>query len=212
MRQRTSQILYAYWNEVRRGRLAPRRFDIEPSRIAPILAETMILERVDSDTYQFRLAGTRVCEQMGAELRGTNFLALWSRDDRISLRQKLGEVAEQGGVAVLEFEGKAGENRPATFEAVLLPLFHAQPTVDRFLGAISCLRVPLWLGREPITEFALVRADIVWPDGRPHALVARSDRQPPFLPAEGGGRIVRVKRRHFRVLDGGRAGSNLSKR
>ena len=145
MRQRTSQILYAYWNEVRRGRLAPRRFDIEPARVAAVLAETLILERVDADTYPFRLAGTRICEQFGAEFRGSNFLDLWSKDDRASLAQKLALLGEQGGVAVLDFEGRAGEGRVAKFEAILLPLFHAQPTVDRFLGSISCCRAPLWL-------------------------------------------------------------------
>jgi len=31
------QTLYSYWNEVRRGRIAPQRLEIEPSRIAAIL-------------------------------------------------------------------------------------------------------------------------------------------------------------------------------
>jgi hypothetical protein len=206
MRQKTSQILYAYWNEVRRGRLAPCRFDIEPARISGILAETMILERIDSKTYRFRLAGTRICEQFGAEFRGSNFLALWNSDDRIRLAKKLQQLADQGGVAVLEFEGKAREGLTAKFEAILLPLYHAQSTVDRFLGAISCCRAPIWLGHEPITELTLEREEIVWPDGRPHVLVDKLDRQSPFLPAEHRGRIVRIEQRSFRVFDGGRTG------
>ena len=63
MRHRTTQIIYSYWNEARQGRLAPRRFDIEPARIAGVLAETTILEQVDNETYRFRLAGTRITEQ-----------------------------------------------------------------------------------------------------------------------------------------------------
>ena len=47
MQQRTNQILFAYWNDVRGERLAPRRFEIEPARIATILPETFILERLD---------------------------------------------------------------------------------------------------------------------------------------------------------------------
>ena len=211
MRQRTSQMLYAYWNEVRRGRLAPRRFDIEPARVAGILAETLILERVDADSYPFRLAGTRICEQFGAEFRGNNFLDLWSKDDRIHLAQKLALLGEQGGVGVLDFEGRAGEGRAAKFEAILLPLFHAQPTVDRFLGAISCCRAPLWLGRERITELVLEQVEVVWPDGRPHALIDKMDRQSPFLPAERRGRIVRLEQRQFRVLEGGRTGGGTRK-
>jgi hypothetical protein len=212
MRQKTSQMLYAYWNEVRRGRLAPRRFDIEPARVAPILAETLILERVNAGSYPFRLAGTRICEQFGAEFRGTNFLDLWNKDDRVLLAQKLSLIADQGGAAVIDLEGRAGEGRTAKFEALLLPLYHAQPTVDRFLGSISCCRAPLWLGREPISEVVLERIEIVWPDGRPHTLIDRMDRQSPFLPAERRGRIVRLEQRQFRVFDGGRNGIGTTRK
>ena len=46
--QPSLQTLYSYWNEVRAGRLAPQRLEIEPSRIAGVLAETFMLERVDA--------------------------------------------------------------------------------------------------------------------------------------------------------------------
>ena len=85
MKQKTSQILFAYWNEVRGSRVAPRRFEIEPSRISEILPETFILERLDRETYRFRLAGTRICEEFGQELRGTNFLDGWLDDGCIVL-------------------------------------------------------------------------------------------------------------------------------
>ena len=49
MKNRTSQILFAYWNEARQGRVAPRRLDIEPARIAGILSETMILEQTEGN-------------------------------------------------------------------------------------------------------------------------------------------------------------------
>ena len=98
MRSKTGQILYAYWNEVRGDRLAPRRFEIEPSRIAPILSETFILERLDADTYRFRLAGTRIGEDFGFEFRGTNFLDGWMADDRITLIRHLQSLTVQGGV------------------------------------------------------------------------------------------------------------------
>ena len=79
MRSKTSQILFNYWNDVRQNRLAPKRFEIEPSRIAPILSETFILERLDWDSYRFRLAGTRICDEFGVEFRGTDFLDGWMK-------------------------------------------------------------------------------------------------------------------------------------
>ena len=47
MRHAASESLYAYWNEVRRGRLAPERLEIQPARIGNLLLDTFILERVD---------------------------------------------------------------------------------------------------------------------------------------------------------------------
>ncbi len=82
MKERTSQHLFAYWNTVRGDRVAPRRFEIEPSRIAGVLPETFILEREARGDYRFRLAGTRICEQFGREFRGANLLDLFAADDR----------------------------------------------------------------------------------------------------------------------------------
>src|SRR5262245_53611829 len=81
MRQHSTQALLRYWNEVRAGRFAPHRLEIEPSRIAAILSETFLLECVDAATYRYRLAGTRLCAWFGAELRGHDFLEGWRAED-----------------------------------------------------------------------------------------------------------------------------------
>ncbi|MEQ1673140.1 MAG: PAS domain-containing protein, partial [Hyphomicrobium sp.] len=42
MREAITQKLYTYWNDIRAGRLAPKRFEIEPSQIASMLPDTFI--------------------------------------------------------------------------------------------------------------------------------------------------------------------------
>src|SRR5690606_24764284 len=81
MKNDTSRVLFHYWNAIRGTRRAPRRFEIEPARISRILPEAFILEQRDVDTYRFRIAGTRLCELFGMELRGHNFLELWEDGD-----------------------------------------------------------------------------------------------------------------------------------
>ena len=49
----------------------------------------------------------------------------------------------------------------------------------------------------------LVAHELIWPDGRPHSVVDKVDRQVPFLPHIRTARIVRADRRQFRVYDGG---------
>lgn len=198
MKQRTSQSLYEYWNEVRGSRLAPRRFEIEPARIAPILAETFILERADAETFRFRIAGTRLCDQFGAELRGTNFLQFWTDADRLALEADLAAVCERGGVLVLTFEASSDWRHRVAFEAVLLPLMHTDKSVNRILGAMSTLTSPPWLGTERLVSKLLVDHAVVWPDGAPTQIGVDTDT---------GGKTVYFQQRRFRVLDGGRSGA-----
>jgi hypothetical protein len=219
MQQRTSHTLFAYWNEVRAGRIAPRRFEIEPSRIGGILSETFILERTASprpgtrDVYRYRLAGTKLCDQFGTDFRGRDFLDSWDLDDRATLEQTLTGMADRGGVCVLTFEahaalpkavgGRVTGRKKATFEALLLPLVHTSDSLDRFLGCMSPLDHPAWLGSERLIEKSLLRCELIWPDGRPHPVVERARQQVPFMPEIRNARLVRSDRRQFRVYEGG---------
>ncbi len=202
MKQKTTQLLYAYWNELRAGRLAPKRLEIEPSRIGSILAETFMLERESATSYRYRLAGTRLCEVLGSELRGTNLLDGWSGPDRAALAGHLTATCEQGAVTLLTLEAGEGARR-VQLEAIWLPLIQPEETVGRILGAMSPLSSPHWLGHERLLEKRLIRHDLVWPDGRPHALVKRSGRQVPFS-VDPGTRAAPAVWRNFRVLEGGR--------
>jgi hypothetical protein len=203
MKQQTTRILYNYWNEVRRQRLAPMRFEIEPSAISGILSETFILERDDAGRYPFRLAGTRICEQFGQELRGRDIGWLAG-----GMAQPLGRIMEavtrEGGVAVIETEAASTDGQAVVFEVIVLPLVHPTSEVTRYLGAVSAIQPPDWLGHEMLEPTGLVGHEIIWPDGRPHTVAEKMPNQLPFSPLLASARVVRSERRQFRILDGGR--------
>jgi hypothetical protein len=215
MKQRTLFTLYSYWNEVRAGRLAPRRLEIEPSRIAGILAETFMLERVDQATYPYRLAGTRLCELMGRELRGTNFIAGWRQEDRPTVERLLASVCDQGAAVTLTADAGSDARHPLEVETILLPLLHAGSTVGRIIGATSAsgsASAQHWLPGDAALTCRLVRHELVWPDGRPHSVIERSGKPAPFLQTPARARLADAMRRQFRVLDGGRSGTKSGKR
>ncbi len=165
MKQATTRTLFAYWNAVRAGRAAPRRFDIEPSQISSILPETMVLERVDFETYRFRLAGTRICEDFGRELRGVNFVTLWpGESDRIALETCLSRVVRHCTAARIEFDAHDLEARKARFEMLILPLFHTGDLVDRLLGTITEIPFPAATLTRPLFAPRLVEDELIWPD------------------------------------------------
>ncbi len=203
MRQITSQHLYAYWNEVRGDRMAPRRFEIEPSQIAQILPDTFILERIDAATCRFRLAGTRISEAFKAEFRGSNIFDLFGPEDRVALQRQVAVMAQQGGVGLLTIESATESGKIASLEMLLLPLIHTRDVVDRFLGALVANQNYPWLGLEPLSGLRLVRHELIWPNGRPQAVLEAAHRQAPFMPHMRNARIVRSEGRQFRVYDGG---------
>ncbi|MGE0701952.1 MAG: PAS domain-containing protein [Hyphomicrobiaceae bacterium] len=203
MKLPTTRMLYSYWNDVRGRRLAPSRFEIDPSRIGPILSETFILERGSGRTFPFRLAGTRICEQLGRELRGTDFLSLVGEDRRV-VNKALDAVTNEGAALVIEIDGTSADGRSTSFEAILLPLVHPAAEVTRYLGALAPVDPPAWQGVEPIVETTLAAHDVIWPEGRSFSFSQSAERQLPFVPELAAARVVRSARRQFRILDGGR--------
>lgn len=204
MKQRTSHILFGYWNEIRGNRMAPRRFEIEPSRISNILAETFILER-SGNAFIYRLAGSQICDTFGAEQRGRSFAEIAGQEARDTFEHVMATITNQGAVGVLEVEAENAAGQTVRFEAIVLPLTHLEHEVSRYVGAVSAINPPQWVGTEALRDFKLVDHAILWPDGRPHAVIERSNHQAPFMPEFENARIVRLNRRQFRVLDGGLA-------
>ncbi|HKZ97134.1 MAG TPA: PAS domain-containing protein [Hyphomicrobiaceae bacterium] len=203
MKHKTTQVLYAYWDELRAGGVAPRRFEIEPGRIGDILPDTFILEPARNQGFCFRLAGTRICQRFGAELRGADFLEGWSRADRSLLEQHFSAITELGRVSVFLAEARSGASKAVSLEILVLPLVHTGNALDRLLGSISVLEDPDWLPEEGLTSMRLLAAEAIWPEGRPDAVVDQLKRQSPFLPHVRNARMVRQDRRQFRVYDGG---------
>ena len=194
MQQPTSRQLYAYWDRVRNGRVAPRRFEIEPAKIAALLPETFIAECAGMLGYRFRLAGTKICEQFGRELRGADLLSLWDTDDRDAVASLLRNVFTDAAVGHFVFCAYSRTNRQASFELVLLPLIHTGEAINRVLGAITAIEPPFWLGAEPLSRQEIVEMHLHWPDGAPSPA------------ARSGADVVRLARRRFRVFEGGLTG------
>jgi hypothetical protein len=208
--QASLQTLYAYWNEVRAGRIAPQRLEIEPSRIGPILSHIFMLELLKPGVYPYRLAGTRVCEMFGSELRGKNFLDGWSEEDRRGLDGRLATIGAQGAVVLLTLEGIVDARHRVELEVNLLPLLHGGK-ITRIIGAVSVTSAPHWLGSEPLRNLRVKQHRLFWPDGRPHASAPAS--QAPFVAALSTGEAgaVKAEQRRFRVVEGGRASGKYDK-
>lgn len=205
LKHKTNQALFAYWDKVRADRITPRRFEIEPSKIGALLPSTFILERIDAETFRFRLAGTHVCEMFGTELRGTNFLDGWSSADRVSLVRHFTAMVKQGAVETVHMEAAPTARGSSPFEVVLLPLRHSGEQIDRILGGFAALDAPQWLGELPLAAKRIIVHELTWPAGGPKVADNTVAHQAPVLLPTRHARIVRSERRQFRVFEGGRS-------
>lgn len=204
MKNRASQQLYNYWNEVRGDRLAPRRFEIEPARLASILPDAFILERLGDMDIRYRLAGTRIIEQFGTDFRGSSFFEGFVATDRRIMERQIRDMTTYGGGALFDITSTAPSGRSVTHECLLLPLIHMRDVVDRFVGCISVADAPDWLGDEPLTDRTLTAYQALLGDAGPGEVLPFP--QPLALDSNvRTARIVRSNRRYFRVYDGGLA-------
>lgn len=211
MRHHATRAIYSYWNELRAGRRAPRRLDIDPQRLGGLLLDTFILERTSRTSFDFRLAGTRVSGWLGTDLRGRNFFGFWGEADRAMLERHFAAIVELGRAGVFTGEATVASRpvkaqRTVPFELIVLPLMHTGQAIDRLL----CLLVALDdadPGRDGARDaIKLLAAEEVWPDGRPEDKPDLAGAPPVLHPAVRTARIVRDGRRQFRVYQGGRHG------
>ncbi len=210
MKHKTSKSLYAYWNSVRADRVAPQRFDIDPAGISALLPYTFILERLDAENFRYRLAGTRICDIFGSELRGTNFLDGWAAMDRLPLLRQFSILTGQGAAIIMHLKLATFGEASVECEALLLPLLHTRGTIDRILGSFSPLAEPSWLGDSPAMSKYLIANELVWPSRDPRLAIQRAPApvEPDIFRAREA-RIVRSDRRQFRVFDGGLARTDV---
>ncbi len=103
-----------------------------------VLAETFMLERTDPATYRYRLAGTRLCEIFGSELRDTNLLDGWSASDRtlagaqpdVDLRARRRHAVR--GRGRYRHAAARCSSRPSCCRSCM-----ADNTIDRVIGAMA---------------------------------------------------------------------------
>ncbi|MFM1815607.1 MAG: hypothetical protein RLZ98_2302 [Pseudomonadota bacterium] len=204
MKNRTTELLFGYWNDTRQGRPAPHRFDIEPAKLSAILPETLILEYA-TGAYMFRLAGTRICERFGRELRATDFSDLWLPEHRTQLRQALERVRDESLVLTAALELVNASGAAADLELLLLPLTLNGATNERFLGSMSCSDAPAWLGHERPVAITLHSVTLASPDALHAASHAVSPKLAIPQPLKQYMRpSTSPPRRRFRVIEGGR--------
>ena len=94
--------LRTYWERLRAGRIAPYRAEIDPRQFEPALENMFIVERLAPDNLRIRLAGMKICEMMGMEVRGMQPAFLIDEPDRERFDRLLAVVMAEPAVVELQ--------------------------------------------------------------------------------------------------------------
>lgn len=200
MRHENSKHLFGYWNNLRGGRVAPDRREIEPSDIRNILGDTFILE-LDQKfrNLSFRLAGTRLCNSYGRELKGIGFLSLWDESDNLDVYKRVRNVFEDSLPGMFSYEAQSEEGRTVECEMLLLPLLNGPNNASRILGVASMIGNPIWATSDPIKNNKLNFTRTIMPPEPEISAVAA----PPMASIQGMVAGASRKVAHLTVIDGG---------
>lgn len=129
--------IYNYWDELRGNKPAPRREDIDPARLKHHLGDLFILTDKGEHSPFFRLAGTRLCDLFGRELRDRPFSELWSAEKAVFPCRVARGILQHRLPVVFDVEAEDNHGAaPLVFEMLLLPLRTDEGTAPRLLGAL----------------------------------------------------------------------------
>jgi hypothetical protein len=146
MKHPLTRELYEYWNGRRGEEAMPERGDIDPAAIRRILADSFVLAVEPGESPRFRVAGTKVCELFGRELRGEDFIALWGQETAQQIRDFVALVTGEGIGILAGVTMEAGDGLGCPLELLILPLSHQGKGGQRMLGSLVPLEQPFWLG------------------------------------------------------------------
>ncbi|KNX42812.1 PAS domain protein [Roseovarius tolerans] len=131
------RALHAYWNEARRGQDVPRRADIDPRRIEPLLSNAFIAERIAPGVTRLRVAGMHLSEIMGMEVRGMPLSCLIAPPARDAFALHLVDLFEGPTTLRMELRSPGTLGRPEMHATlVMLPLRSDLGDVSRTLGCL----------------------------------------------------------------------------
>lgn len=128
--------LLSYWESLRAGRVAPMRSELDPREITGALEHTFVLEYNNSQDVRFRLAGQKLCDIMGMELRGMPARALIELGHRDQFSSIIDDLIDNPKIVELQLcwnESKGGLKA----RMLLLPMQDQSGDIARILGCLT---------------------------------------------------------------------------
>lgn len=140
--------LIDYWDGLRGDRLMPRRRDIDPTDIWPLLKNIMVTEwHRNPDRLLYRIGGTEVVATLGKELGGKWLTELYPDSQTVERSLSLyRQVVETRKPVLGRTEGSLVRVGVNSYEWVICPLSEDGQQVTHFIGLEDYVAPRRYLG------------------------------------------------------------------
>jgi hypothetical protein len=133
------RAVQAHWEELRAGRLAPSRAEVEPRSLAACLDKVFVAELIAPGVARLRLAGQHLAELVGMEPRGMPLSVLFEGAGRDELASALKQV-QAGARVVLPLRSDRAMGQPVMDGMLaLMPLTDSKGQMTRVLGVLETI-------------------------------------------------------------------------
>ncbi|TCV61305.1 hypothetical protein EDE05_12225 [Neorhizobium sp. R1-B] len=134
MRNQATRAVFDYWINLKGDRAAPLRTEIDPTALRHLLPHLFIAAMDERGVLAFRLAGTRICDLFGYELRSMAFDQVWFEAEQpLHIAQN---VIRHEQPALVDLVAVTADARQA-YEMLLLPLRSTDGMEsDRLFGSL----------------------------------------------------------------------------
>ena len=134
--------LFDYWQSSRRGRFAPTRPDIHPQRLIFILPFLYLIDVIGAPPrFRFRLAGTGIVKEYGAEITGKFADEIDLNENQTAFVDEYRHVVGDGKPACSRGTYTTRNGRHRVYEHLTLPLSTDGQTVNMLLAAAITKRL-----------------------------------------------------------------------
>ena len=142
------------------------------------------------------LAGTRICELFGRELKGQRLPELWFESERAEITRLIGAVTGGMHGLVASLTGETSQGRELDLEMLLLPVRPNASSQCGAIGSFAASALPSWFGQDAITALSTRTIRMIEHGARP---------QIPFGRLSAPVESLRAARQHLVLIPGGRS-------
>ena len=138
------QALLDYWLEKRGPRRCPDKSDIDPTEIGGLLPDVILLDAApEGGTFRYRLAGSRVTQMVGREMRGLTQRELHGNPTDPASQRGIARIEAEFAWVARDFKGAFRTVRLAVpgrdhieLARLILPLTEARGTAQHMIMAM----------------------------------------------------------------------------